>query len=85
MTQSDNKKNVAILQKEWHGGRASRGVAGRGKYFYEALVEDEGLCRVGFSTPDVNFVLNFSSSKSGKKILRFKFFLIFFNLLFCCY
>jgi hypothetical protein len=33
-----------------------KGVAGKGKYFYEAAVEDEGLCRVGFSTPGVHFI-----------------------------
>lgn len=37
-------------QKEWHGCRATRGVFGKGKYFYEAIVTDEGLCRVGWST-----------------------------------
>ena len=25
-------------QREWHGGRATKGVQGSGKYFYEALV-----------------------------------------------
>jgi hypothetical protein len=34
-----------------------KGVAGKGKYFYEAAVEDEGLCRVGFSTPGVNVII----------------------------
>jgi len=38
-------------QREWHGCRATKGVQGKGKYYYEALVSDEGLCRVGFSTP----------------------------------
>ncbi|XP_039437758.1 ATP-dependent RNA helicase Ddx1-like [Culex pipiens pallens] len=37
--------------KEWHGCRASTGVrGGKGKYYYEATVTDEGLCRVGWST-----------------------------------
>ncbi len=32
-----------------------RGVAGRKcKVYFEATVEDEGLCRVGFSTPEVS-------------------------------
>ena len=26
-------------------------MAGKGKYYMEATVTDEGLCRVGFSTP----------------------------------
>lgn len=37
-------------QKEWHGCRANKGVSGSGKYFFEATVTDEGLCRVGWST-----------------------------------
>ena len=39
--------------KEWNGVRANRGVAkGKhaGRFYYEAMVEDEGLCRVGFAT-----------------------------------
>ena len=48
-------KRLNFLQKEWHGSRATKGVAGRGKYFYETIAEDEGLCRVGFSTPEVIF------------------------------
>ncbi|GAA30140.2 ATP-dependent RNA helicase DDX1 [Clonorchis sinensis] len=34
----------------WHGARANRGVKSSGKYYYEAVVTDEGLCRVGWST-----------------------------------
>lgn len=37
-------------QREWHGGRCTRGVQGGGKYAFEATVTDEGLCRVGWST-----------------------------------
>lgn len=37
-------------QKEWHGCRANKGISGNGKYFFEAIVTDEGLCRVGWST-----------------------------------
>ena len=36
--------------KEWHGCRATTGVSGSGKYYYEATVTDEGLCRVGWSS-----------------------------------
>uniref|UniRef100_A0A182WCL7 ATP-dependent RNA helicase n=1 Tax=Anopheles minimus TaxID=112268 RepID=A0A182WCL7_9DIPT len=36
--------------KEWHGSRCTTGVHSRGKYYYEATVTDEGLCRVGWST-----------------------------------
>lgn len=37
-------------QKEWHGCRANKGVHSAGKYYFEATVTDEGLCRVGWST-----------------------------------
>lgn len=36
--------------KEWHGCRSTAGVCDRGKYCYEAIICDEGLCRVGWST-----------------------------------
>ena len=34
-------------ENHWHGCRANKGVINRGKYYYEAVVTDEGLCRVG--------------------------------------
>ncbi|XP_050521813.1 ATP-dependent RNA helicase Ddx1 [Daktulosphaira vitifoliae] len=37
-------------QKEWHGCRATNGVKNSGKFYFEATVTDEGLCRVGWST-----------------------------------
>ena len=40
-------------QKEWHGCRATKGVHSKGKWYFEALGEDEGLCRVGWSTDKV--------------------------------
>lgn len=40
-------------QKEWFGCRANKGVFGSGKYYFEATVTDEGLCRVGWSTQQV--------------------------------
>lgn len=39
--------------REWHGCRANKGVHSSGKYYYEATVTDEGLCRVGWSTSQV--------------------------------
>lgn len=39
--------------KEWHGCRATKGLINSGKYYYEAKVTDEGLCRVGWSTIQV--------------------------------
>ncbi|KAK5648689.1 hypothetical protein RI129_003581 [Pyrocoelia pectoralis] len=58
-------------QKEWHGGRCTRGVQG-GKWGYEALVTDEGLCRVGWSTLQANLDLGtdkfgFGFGGTGKK------------------
>jgi len=44
-------------QREWHGARAVKGVSGRGKYYYEATVTDEGLCRVGFSSDQASLDL----------------------------
>jgi ATP-dependent RNA helicase DDX1 len=43
----------------WSGIRATKGVVNKGKYYYEATVSDEGLCRVGWSLNEVsnkNFV-----------------------------
>jgi len=59
-------------QREWHGARAVKGVTGRGKYYYEATVTDEGLCRVGFSTDQASLDLGtcrfgFGFGGTGKK------------------
>lgn len=43
--------------KEWHGCRATTGIRGKGKYYFEATVTDEGLCRVGWSTQQANLDL----------------------------
>jgi ATP-dependent RNA helicase DDX1 len=41
----------ARSERAWSGGRATCGVRGEaGKFYYEATVEDEGLCRVGWAT-----------------------------------
>lgn len=58
--------------KEWHGCRATAGVRNRGKYFFEALVCDEGLCRVGWSTQSATLDLGtdrfgFGFGGTGKK------------------
>lgn len=58
--------------KEWHGCRATFGVRGRGKYCYEAIICDEGLCRVGWSTQKANLDLgtdrfSFGFGGTGKK------------------
>jgi len=59
-------------QREWHGARSVKGVTGRGKYYYEATVTDEGLCRVGFSTDQASLDLGtcrfgFGFGGTGKK------------------
>ncbi|XP_031845611.1 ATP-dependent RNA helicase Ddx1 [Nomia melanderi] len=50
-------------QKEWHGCRANKGVHGSKKFFYEATVTDEGLCRVGWSTGQAS--LDLGTDKNG--------------------
>jgi ATP-dependent RNA helicase DDX1 len=47
-------------------------VINKGKYYYEATVTDEGLCRVGWSTPDAALDLGtdrfgFGYGGTGKK------------------
>jgi len=58
--------------KEWHGARATRGVVGGGKHYYEATVTDEGLCRVGVATGEASLDLGtcrhgFGFGGTGKK------------------
>ncbi|KRY09978.1 ATP-dependent RNA helicase DDX1 [Trichinella patagoniensis] len=57
---------------KWHGTRATKGVTGKGKYYYEIQITDEGLCRVGFSTIDAALDLGtdaygFGYGGTGKK------------------
>jgi ATP-dependent RNA helicase DDX1 len=40
-------------QRDWHGCRANKGLQGGGKYYFEVIINDEGLCRVGWSTSQV--------------------------------
>jgi len=47
----------------WHGTRSNKGVANKGKYYYEAVVTDEGLCRVGWSTAKA--CLDLGTDKEG--------------------
>ncbi|XP_005093572.1 ATP-dependent RNA helicase DDX1 [Aplysia californica] len=56
----------------WHGTRASKAVCGKGKYYFEAIVTDEGLCRVGWSTAKAKLDLgtdkfSFGFGGTGKK------------------
>lgn len=41
----------------WFGCRANRGLL-TGKWYFEATVEDEGLCRVGFSSQVLGTVVS---------------------------
>ena len=50
-------------QKEWHGCRATKGIQGNGKFYFESIVTDEGLCRVGWSTPQAS--LDLGTDKFG--------------------
>jgi ATP-dependent RNA helicase DDX1 len=59
-------------QAQWHGCRCAKGVINKGKYYYEATVTDEGLCRVGWSTPEATLDLGtdrfgFGYGGTGKK------------------
>ncbi|XP_014221079.1 ATP-dependent RNA helicase Ddx1 [Trichogramma pretiosum] len=46
---SDGLRCQSREQREWHGCRATKGVKGPGLYYYETIINDEGLCRVGWS------------------------------------
>ena len=59
-------------ENQWHGCRATKGAIHKGKYYYEAKVTDEGLCRVGWSTQDAVYDLgtdrlSFGYGGTGKK------------------
>ncbi|XP_047511934.1 ATP-dependent RNA helicase Ddx1 [Pieris napi] len=59
-------------QSGWHGCRATKGVHTKGLYYYEAIVTDEGLCRVGWSTQAARLDLGtdrlgFGFGGTGKK------------------
>ncbi|XP_055594121.1 ATP-dependent RNA helicase Ddx1-like [Uranotaenia lowii] len=47
----------------WQGCRATTGVKGQGKFYYEATVTDEGLCRIGWSMGKAK--LNLGTDKCG--------------------
>ncbi len=50
--------------ERWSGGRCSQGVAAKsGKYAFEIRVEDEGLCRAGWSTQAAS--LDLGTDKNG--------------------
>ncbi|XP_043474736.1 ATP-dependent RNA helicase Ddx1 [Leptopilina heterotoma] len=49
--------------RDWHGCRANKGIQGNGKFFFESVVTDEGLCRVGWSTAQA--ALDLGTDKFG--------------------
>ena len=55
----DREENMAISRdglvcqsrdKNWQGCRSTWGVVEEDRYYYEATITDEGLCRIGWST-----------------------------------
>ncbi|VDN89967.1 unnamed protein product [Brugia pahangi] len=58
--------------KAWNGTRCTRGVVGKGKYYYEGTVTDDGLCRLGWSAANAVLDLgtdnkSFGYGGTGKK------------------
>uniref|UniRef100_A0A7E4UWC7 ATP-dependent RNA helicase n=1 Tax=Panagrellus redivivus TaxID=6233 RepID=A0A7E4UWC7_PANRE len=51
--------------KFWSGGRANKGVFNKGKYYYEATIVKDGLCRVGWATPKAQYNLGTCSNGYG--------------------
>ncbi|KJE90786.1 DEAD box polypeptide 1 [Capsaspora owczarzaki ATCC 30864] len=71
MSLSDRDATFAIAEDgllcqsrsaDWAGARATQGIA-KGKYYYEATVTDEGLCRLGWST--ITASRNLGTDKQG--------------------
>ncbi|XP_059471757.1 ATP-dependent RNA helicase Ddx1 [Neocloeon triangulifer] len=82
LSSKDRSENLAVTpdglrcqsreQKVWQGSRATTGVYGSGRYYFEATVMDEGLCRVGWSTEAAKLDLGtdmygFGFGGTGKK------------------
>ena len=49
--------------QSWHGTRSNKAITGKGRYYYEAEVTDEGLCRVGWSSDKAS--LDLGTDKFG--------------------
>ncbi len=68
----DGLQCQARSDKEWGGCRATGCMKGRGRSYYEIVVEDEGLCRVGWATQHASLDLGtdaegFGYGGTGKK------------------
>ncbi|KAI6183028.1 ATP-dependent RNA helicase DDX1 [Aphelenchoides bicaudatus] len=68
----------ATHPKAWSGARCSVGVVEQGKYYYEATVKTDGLCRMGWATSDAKLNLgtdnkSFGFGGTGKKSYAGKF------------
>uniref|UniRef100_A0A1I8ENA1 ATP-dependent RNA helicase n=1 Tax=Wuchereria bancrofti TaxID=6293 RepID=A0A1I8ENA1_WUCBA len=58
--------------KAWNGTRCTRGVVGKGKFYYEGTITDDGLCRLGWSAANAVLDLgtdnkSFGYGGTGKK------------------
>lgn len=61
---------VINVSPKWAGCRATKGVSGSGKYFFECRVlsANNGICRVGWST--LNDSLDLGASKTSGCVFR---------------
>jgi ATP-dependent RNA helicase DDX1 len=53
---SDGLSCQCRQERDWAGVRSTKGVL-RGKFYYEALIRDDGLCRFGWSTASASLDL----------------------------
>ncbi|KAK6054438.1 SPRY domain protein [Cooperia oncophora] len=66
------------VPKAWYGSRCMGGVHSKGKYYYEAKITRDGLCRIGWSTLKATLDLgtddeSFGFGGTGKKSTKRKF------------
>lgn len=66
VTLSDDALQISSTATNlWTGGRATHGVKGKGKYFYECEMIGIGICRVGWSNITASFELGKDSNGFG--------------------
>lgn len=61
----DGLQCQARSDKEWGGCRATGSIKSRGKAYFEIIVEDEGLCRVGWSSQNSSLDIGTDSESFG--------------------